>query len=76
MCSVMLCKFNAGGSFFPEFYMAIYTPSDQEVLVLGYSNLCHCVPVHKAPLIHLRTWQGSEVSLLMLKYLQRPQTAK
>ena len=50
--------------------MPIYASCDQEVLVLGYSYLRNCVPVHKALLIHLRAWQRSQVSLLMLKYLQ------
>lgn len=69
MRPVVLCKLNASRSFLPELEMPVYASSDQKILVLGYSYLRNCVPVHKALLIHLRTWQSSQVCLLMLEYL-------
>ena len=70
MCPVVFGKLYAGGRFLPELQVPINAASQQKVLVLRYSYLSNCVPVHKAFLIHLSTGQSSQVRLLVLKNLQ------
>ena len=71
MRSIMFCKLNASRRLFPELQVAIYASSDQEVLILSYSDVSHCVPVHEAFFIHFSTRQRIQVGLLMLERLKK-----
>lgn len=71
MCPVVFGKLYASRCLFPEFEMAIYAGSDQEILVLCYSDIGQYISVHKAFLIHFSAGQRIQVGLFMLQYLEK-----